>query len=108
MRWSRPADAERLANLIGLAYRSGPEAPSNIWDAAFVRLLMPGDHPMLAADDFALVQDVHTEQIVACACLWQQTWDFGGVHVPIGRAEMVASHPDHRRHPAKATFALYC
>lgn len=97
LRWSTAADSERLADLIGHVYRSGPQAPPNAIDAAYIRLLMRGDHPHMTPEDFALVEDSTSRRVVACACLWRQTWSYGGVPFPIGRPEMVATHPDYRQ-----------
>lgn len=86
-----------MAALIGYVYRAGPDEPPNVLDAAFVRLLMRGDHPLMTPQDFALVEETATGTLVACACLWRQTWAHGGVRFPIGRPELVASHPDYRQ-----------
>ena len=96
LRWSSVDDTERIADLIGAVYRSGPQAPPNAHSMALIRLLMRGDHPLMTPRDFALVEDVASGRIVACACLWRQTWTYGGVPFPIGRTEEVASDPDYR------------
>lgn len=97
LRWSSVNDTERIADLIGNVYRSGPEAPLNAYSMALVRLLMRGDHPLMTPEDFAVVEDVASKRLVACACLWRQTWTYAGVPLLIGRTEEVASDPEYHQ-----------
>jgi GNAT superfamily N-acetyltransferase len=106
LRWSTVDDRERLADLIGHVYRSGPQVSPNATDAAYIRLLMRGDHPHMTPGDVALVEEVASGRIVACACLWRQTWSYGGIPFLIGRPEMVATDPEYRqRGLIRAIFA---
>ena len=93
VRWSTQADVERLARLCADTFRDEENDPPNIDFGNWVRDLMSGRHPLAEPGDFALVEDTTTGEIVACAVLMRQTWDYGGVTFPVGRPEAVATAP---------------
>jgi GNAT superfamily N-acetyltransferase len=97
LRWSRAEDTEGIAALTSNVFREAEDEPANAEMAAYTRALMSGDHPLLTAGDFAVVEERATGRIVACSCLLRQTWRFGGVEFSVGRPELVATDPAFRR-----------
>ncbi len=60
--------------------------------------LMADTHPTTSLDDFWLVVDPHRENaIVSALMLIPQMWRYEDVEIPVGRIELVATHPEYRR-----------
>lgn len=109
LRWSTPADTERLTQLVAHVFRNKVDQPPNEHLGQYVRALMQGDHPLMSPYDYGLVEDTHKEgnPIVACACLWRHEWEYEGLGFPVGRPEIVASDPQYRnRGLIRELFAL--
>jgi hypothetical protein len=107
LRWSTAADVERLAALYGQVFRDKQEDPLNENVGAWVRDMMGGEHPLLGAGDFALVEDTDGGAIISATCLMNQTWEYEGVAFPIGRPEIVATVEQRRtRGLVRAIFEL--
>ncbi len=98
-RWSSAADTENIAHLIGIVFREKAEEPENTYMANSVRRMMRGDYPLMGPNDYAVIEDTHKEgnPIVACTCLWRQTWEYAGLPFEIGRPEFVATDANYRR-----------
>ncbi len=64
--------------------------------AAWTRDLMIADHPTFSLQDFTIVEDVKTKQIVSSSCLISQTWTYDGVPFNVGRIELVGTLPEYR------------
>lgn len=97
LRQATVADTDRLAAFQGDVHREpGQEQPEE-YVAAWTRDLMERPHPTFAPDDFTLVEDVRTGNIVSALCLISQTWSYGGIEFGVGRPELVGTHPDYRR-----------
>ncbi|MEZ4673856.1 MAG: GNAT family N-acetyltransferase [Caldilineaceae bacterium] len=98
LRWSTPADTEKIATLTGQVFRNKEAAPLNIGMMDQMRVVMRGDHPYMTPNDFAVVEDTSKadQPLVACTCLWQHTWSYGGIPFSAGRPEFVATLPDYR------------
>lgn len=95
IRRSRAEDAEILAN-FNKEIHSEDE-----WDAKglvdWTLDLISGESPTFAVDDFTIVEDTQTGQIVSCCCLISQTWSYEGLPFKVGRPELVGTHKDYRR-----------
>ncbi len=98
MRWSTAEDTERIANLHGMVHRDAAEEPPNLTAMRVIRRLMNGDHPFMGSHDFAVIEDTSRERkpVVACTCLWKQTWTYEGIAFSVGRPEMVATDVAYR------------
>jgi GNAT superfamily N-acetyltransferase len=98
-RWSSAADTENIAQLIGIVFREKADEPLNTHMANTVRRQMRGDYPWMGPHDYAVVEDTTREgnPLVACVCLWRQTWEYEGIAFEIGRPEFVATDPDYRQ-----------
>lgn len=89
-------DANALAAFNGEIHSEGNE-----WDkigvAEWTLDMHSGDGPAVKADDFIIVEDIHTGQIVSSSCLISQTWSYEGIPFKVGVPELIGTHPDYRR-----------
>jgi ribosomal protein S18 acetylase RimI-like enzyme len=99
IRWSTAADAEAIAHLQRVVYRSNTDEPLHspaISDR--IQRQLRGNY-LMEASDYAVVE--HTSRtyhpLVACVCLWQHTWEYAGIPFGVGRPEYVAVDPAYRR-----------
>jgi hypothetical protein len=98
LRWSTPADRERVVALYAHVFRDRADAPIDTRLIAWVEDMFSGRHPLITPGDWALVEETAGERrVVAATGLMRQTWVYDGVPFPVGRPEVVASHPDYRR-----------
>ncbi|HEX5441869.1 MAG TPA: GNAT family N-acetyltransferase, partial [Ktedonobacterales bacterium] len=107
LRWSTADDVEGLARLCAEAFRDEEADPPNAYFGHWAEDLMSGRHPLTGPGDFALVEDTATGDIVACAVLMRQTWEYEGISFPVGRPEAVATNVAYRnRGLIRAIFEL--
>jgi GNAT superfamily N-acetyltransferase len=71
-----------------------PDPRIGVW---VTDLLTPGRHPTLAWDDYFMVEDKASGEIVSSLCIIPQTWTYGGVPFDVGRIELVGTLKDYRR-----------
>ncbi|HEU5102321.1 MAG TPA: GNAT family N-acetyltransferase [Roseiflexaceae bacterium] len=98
LRWSKPDDAERLAQLMGTVWRASADAPPNPRLMEVVRRHMRGEYPLVGPGDCALVEDTQqpSRSIVACAFLWREEWSYEDIPFGVGRPENIATDPAYR------------
>jgi hypothetical protein len=96
LRYATPADGEALAKFNGEVH-ADPEEDFAEFIAVWVRELMSGNHPTTKAEDFTLVENVKTGEIVSSLCLIDQTWAYEGIEFPVGRPELVGTKDEFRR-----------
>ncbi|MCB0062539.1 MAG: GNAT family N-acetyltransferase, partial [Caldilineaceae bacterium] len=98
LRWSTPADIEKIATLTGNVFRNKEDAPPNVRMMDQMRIIMRGDHPFMTPEEFAVVEETSKPErpLVACTCLWQHKWSYAGIPFTAGRPEFVASLPEYR------------
>lgn len=97
LRWATPEDTEELAGFNLAMHSDNPEEPEEFIQH-WTRDLMRGDHPTTRADDFTVVVDMNDGgKIVSSLNLISQTWVYEDIPFPVGRPELVATHPDYRR-----------
>lgn len=108
LRWSVPSDLENLKQLYGNVFRGGRSTnPFNARMGYWVEDLMSGRHPLSGPNDFAVVEDTERGRLAAATCLMNQTWDYDGVALPVGRPEIVATEAEYRnRGLIRAIFDL--
>lgn len=108
-RWSTTADTDRLAQLMGMVWRSSEDDPPNPRSMETIQRHMRGDFPLMSPHDCALVEDTRSpgNPIVACACLWHEEWAYAGIRFGVGRPESVATDPAYRnRGLVRALFEM--
>ena len=89
-------DSEALAKFNGTVHADpGENFAEHL--AHWTRDLLSGRHPTTGPQDFTVVEDTHTGEIVSSMCLIGQTWTYEGIEFPVGRPELVATHADYRR-----------
>ena len=98
LRWSTAEDTQGLAQLTSMVFRDSPQEPPNQPLADLLHHLLSDTHPLMGSVDYALVEDTRKQgnRIVACTCLWRQTWEYEGIPFRIGRPEIVATDPEYR------------
>jgi hypothetical protein len=64
---------------------------------AWVTDLLIGGHPTFAADDFTIVEDRNSGEIVSSLCLLSQRWSFAGIPFDVGRPELAATDQRFRK-----------
>ena len=96
LRRSTPEDVEALAKFNGDIH-ADPDEESADHIAIWVRDLMSKPHPTFNKEDFTIVEDTKTGQIVSCLNLINQTWAYEGIEFGVGRVELVGTHADYRR-----------
>ena len=95
LRCAKPEDTEALAEFQRL-HHFGKDHPVDS-NAVSTRDMISGDLPNVAPEDWTVVEDSKSRTIVSALCVISQTWSYGGIHFPVGRAELVATDPDYRR-----------
>lgn len=89
LRRGRAADAEALA-----VFNARIHGEDGVGE--WTRDLLAGSPPGFAPDDFTVVEDSASGQIVSSLCLIDQIWSYGGVPVGVGRPELVGTEPAYR------------
>jgi N-acetylglutamate synthase-like GNAT family acetyltransferase len=98
LRWSGSEDTEELVYLNSMVFRDSADATPNTNLGNLVQELMSGRHPLMGPRDFAVIEDTRRAEhrIVACTCFWSQAWEYEGIHIGLGRPELVATDPAYR------------
>ena len=97
LRRATPDDAQALVDFNATLHRERGSQEPNAHIGAWTRDLTSGEHPTCGVEDFTLVEDTHTGEIVSSLNLISQTWAYEGIPFPVGRPELVGTHPDYRR-----------
>lgn len=96
LRKAGPEDTEAIANFNAKVHADpGEEFVDHI--AAWVTELMSGRHPTTKAEDFILVENTRTGEVISSMCLIGQTWAYEGIQFPVGRLELVGTKEEYRR-----------
>ena len=95
LRRGTTADAEALGDFQAVvnSLTETPDEHLRSWTIELVR----GSLPSMGPEDFTLVQDTRTREIVSTLNLISQTWSYGGVEFGVGRVELVGTRPEYRR-----------
>ena len=108
LRWSTPADVEPIARLYEHVFRDREDDPPEQLVVAWTRDMLSGQHPLVTPGDGVLVEHLPTGRVVAATVVMQQVWRYGGITLPVGRPEVVGTHPDFRRRGLiRAIFDLF-
>ncbi len=94
MRRSTPADAGRLSAFNARIHGEDPRDAAGV--AAWTRDLLEVAHPTFKADDFLIVENTQTGEIVSSLNLISQTWTYAGIPFKVGRPELVGTDPAYR------------
>ena len=97
LRRSTLEDAQRLAEFNARIHSDdGPELP-DARVAAWTHDLLARPHPTFGAQDFTIVEDARSGQIVSSMNLISQTWTYAGIEFKVGRPELVGTLPEYRK-----------
>ncbi len=96
----RHASSKDIEALVAFNARihseAGPEEPDEKI-GAWVRDLLTKPHPTTSMDDFTIVEDPASGEIVSSMNLIPQTWRYAGIEFDVGRPELVGTSPEYRR-----------
>ena len=96
LRRATPADTEAIAQFNGHIHAEKDQKflPGI---AVWVTELMNGKHPTCKAEDFILVENTRTKEVISSMCLIDQTWSYEGIEFKVGRPELVGTNEAYRR-----------
>jgi hypothetical protein len=107
VRWSTSADCDKVIDLYWHGFGSSNQEHGFRITADWVRSMFKGHHPLISANDFAVVEHGPSGAIVSGAMLLRQPVVFGGIGISMGRPEMVATLADYRKRGlVRAVFEL--
>ena len=96
MRCATPEDAEALSDFDAKIHSDyGPDHPDEgvrVW----VRDLLTAPHPIFKPEDFTIVEDTRSGEIVSSLNLISQSWSYGGIEFGVGRPELVGTATEYR------------
>ena len=94
MRRGRPEDAGALAAFNGKIHGENDADAQRV--AAWTHDLLARPHPTLHPEDFTIVEETATGQIISSMNLIPQTWSYEGIEFSLGRPELVGTLPEFR------------
>lgn len=109
LRWSTPADLDKISQLLGAVFRNSADDPLNVRMADQPHIGARPDFPWRGETAWAIVEDTSKPgcPVVACTTLWRHQWSYAGVPIPVGRPEFVAADPTYRnRGLVRKVFSL--
>lgn len=59
--------------------------------------LISGEGPTFSIEDFIIVEDTQSGEIVSSSCLISQSWTYEGIPFKVGRPELVGTKKEYRR-----------
>jgi hypothetical protein len=89
MRRSRAEDREKLSKFNAEIHKD-----TTVGDLTMD--LMSGNHPGFGVDDFTIIENAHSGEIISTMCLIDQCWTYAGIPIKVGRPELVGTLPDYR------------
>ncbi len=96
LRSATAADADALAEFNSHVHSDYGWDNPDVRTAGWTRDLLVRPHPIFKPEDFLVVEDMAAGMIVSSTNLISQTWSYGGIEIPVGRPELVGTHPDYR------------
>ena len=98
LRWSTPADLDKVGQLLGTAFRSSADDPLNVRMVDQPHIAARSGFPWQGETAWAIVEDTSKPDspVVACTTLWRHQWSYAGIPIPVGRPEFVAADPAYR------------
>ena len=94
MRRSTPEDADALSDFNGMIHGDNKADTKRV--AAWTHDLLTRPHPTFNVDDFIVVEESASGQIVSSLNLIPQTWSYEGIEFGVGRPELVGTLPEYR------------
>ena len=94
MRRSTPEDADALSAFNAMIH--GDDEADGKRVSAWTRDLLTRPHPTFHVDDFTIVEEASTGQMVSSLNLIPQTWRYEGIDFGVGRPELVGTLPEYR------------
>lgn len=96
MRGAVAEDVGRLSEYNSEMHREPQFDIPAFWIGEWTRDLFSKPHPRMKLDDIIIVEDTASGEIVSSTVYFDQDWSYCGISVPVGRPEIVSTHPDYR------------
>jgi GNAT superfamily N-acetyltransferase len=90
------ADVQKIVDLCNIVF-SDTDQPDPRVGAWAADLLAPNNHPTLTWNDYFLVENTASGEIVSTLNLIPQVWTYEGIPFGVGRIELVGTHKEYRR-----------
>lgn len=97
LRSATPDDTDALVHLQIHAFAHPDTGELDTPVGGWTRDLMSGKHPTFKPQDFLVVQDTKTGELVSCSCLISQTWTLEDIPFGVGRVEIVCTNAAYRK-----------
>jgi len=94
LRKSSAADSERVSAFNGRIHGEDPADAEAV--VAWTRDLFTLPHPTCGPEDFTIVEDKASGEVVSSLCLISQTWSYEGIPFGVGRPELVGTDAAYR------------
>lgn len=96
MRGAVLEDADRLSGYNAEMHREPDFDGPAYWIGEWTRDLLTKPHPRMKLDDIIVVENPASGEIVSSCVYFDQVWSCCGIPVPVGRPEIVSTHPGYR------------
>ncbi len=97
LRRARREDAEAVADLNCTVFRDHDSGEPEEGTDLYTTDMLTRPHPTISPEDYTVVERTSDGLLVSGMVLISQNWLYEDVAVPVGRPEVVATHPDYRR-----------
>jgi hypothetical protein len=97
LRTATSADIDALVAFNGAVHTYTPDGSPSQRIMTRVREWLDGSHPLIGPDDFLLVQDTASGQIVSSVAVLRQQWAFADIPFSVAQTEFVGTLPAYRR-----------
>lgn len=97
LRTATSADIDALVTFNGAVHTYTPDGSPSPRIMARVREWLDGSHPLVGPDDFLLVEDTASGQIVSSVAVLRQQWAYAGIPFTVAQTEFVGTLPAYRR-----------
>ena len=92
-RWANPSDIPAILACYGVAFADHPTGSVNTFAIGYAQGFLTRNHPAAGVADCAIICDTDNRTVLAATILMRTTIDYAGIPIPVGRPELVASHP---------------
>ena len=97
LRTAKKEDAEAFYEFNGHVHHDQGWDNFSELVATFAKDLFTANHPTVTLGDILIVEDTKTNAIVSTCTLIPQIWRYEDIEIPVGRPEIVGTHPDYRK-----------
>jgi hypothetical protein len=96
LRRAEPSDSEQLSAFNARVHTEDDAKQPDERVSQWTHDLIKRPHPTTSTEDFTIVEDLNSKQIVSTLVLISQTWSYAGLEFKVGRPELVGTDPAYR------------